>query len=592
MSEEAVLGLSQYEAVRLFIERAESTLPTFSLTPHNAAWVVQICRRLDGIPLAIELAAARVKVLTVPQIAGRLDDCFKVLAAGSRTIGSRHQTLRAAIDWSYELLSEPERVLFQRLAVFEGGFTLEATEVVCAGRGVEPDEILELLSHLVDKSLVVVGTQQGREARYRLLETIRQYGRDKLLGSSEAEIIRQQHGAYYLTLAEQTEPKLQGREQVAWLDWLEVEHDNLRAALRWSRTEAQAGEIGLRLAGALLMFWYLHGDWSEGRGWLEGMLTQTEGLGYTQARAKALWGAGTLVHLQGEYGQARLLLEESLTLYRDLGDKVGSGWSLFQLGHIATDQGHYEQAAAFLGDSVMLFRQAADKRGAAWSLGRLGWVTYCLEDHEQAAMFCEESLALSRELGHPRGVAWALYFLGAVAMSQGDDGQAATLCEESLALFQQLGIKDGIAWLLYTLGHVALFQGDYGRAVSRFVESLVLRREMGDKVRIAHCLAGLAGVVGAQGRSAPAVRLFGAAAALLDASGASLNPIGRAAYDRNVAAVHALMDEAAFEAAWAAGQALSLEQASAEALRVAAELNPTEAQAGPNRPVSAPSSPA
>ncbi len=587
----SVERLGQVEAIQLFVERAGAALPTFALTAENAPAVAQVCQRLDGMPLAIELAAARVKVLTVPQIAARLDDCFKLLAAGSRTIVSRHQTLRAAIDWSYELLSEQERVLFQRLAVFEGGFTLEATEGVCAGRGIEPDDILELLSHLVDKSLVVVGTQQqGREARYRLLETIRQYARDKLLGSAEAEIIRQQHAAYYLTLAEQAELKLQGLEQLAWLDRLEVDHDNLRAALRWSRAEAQAGETGLRLAGALGMFWYLHGYWSEGRGWLEGMLTQTEVLGRTPARAKALMGAGMLAHHQGDYGQAGLLLGESLTLYRELGDKVGSAWSLYFLGQIVSDQGNYEQAAVLLGDSVMLFRQSADKWGTALSLCVLGWVTYYLDDYELAAMLCQESLALNQELGYPRGVAWALFCLGAVALSRDDDGQAVTLCEESLALFRQLGIKDGIAWLLYTLGYVALFQGDYGRAASRFVQSLVMRREMGDKVRIAHCLAGLAGVAGAQGRSAPAARLFGAAAALLDTLGASLNPIGRAVYDRNLVAVRALMDEAAFEAAWAEGRAMSQEQAIAEALRVAAEFNSTEAQAGPNRPAPAPSS--
>ncbi len=590
VGEEAVSGLSQYEAVRLFIERAASNLPTFILTPHNAALIVQVCQRLDGMPLAIELAAARVKLLSVAQISERLDDCFKLLAAGSRTIVSRHQTLRAAIDWSYNLLSEPERVLFQRLAVFEGGFTLEATEEVCAGRGIAPDEILELLSHLVDKSLVVVGTQQGREARYRLLETIRQYGRDRLLESGEAEIIRQQHAAYYLTLAEQAELKLQGLEQLAWLDRLEVEHDNLRAALRWSQAEAQAGETGLRLAGTLGLFWYLHGHWSEGRGWLEGMLTQTEGLGRTPARAKALLNAGTLAHYQGDYGQAVLLLGESLTLHRKLGDKVGSAWSLYRLGHTADRQGHYERAAALLGESVMLFRQAADKWGAALSLCILGWATWHLGDYEVAAMFCQESLALSRELGQPRGVAWALYCLGGVTMSQGDYGQAIALSEESLALFRHLGTKDGIALSLHTLGYMALFQGHYGRAASSFGESLGLRRELGDNVGVAHGLAGLAGVAGSQGRSAPAARLFSAAAALLDTIGASLEPVDRAAYDRNVAAVHALLDEAAFEAAWVEGQALSQEQAIAEALRVAAELNSTEAQAGPNQP--APSSPA
>jgi non-specific serine/threonine protein kinase len=583
LSEEAVVGLSQYEAVRLFSERAAATLPTFSLTQHNAAAVAQICQRLDGIPLALELAAARVKVLTVQQISARLDDCFKVLAAGSRTLGSRHQTLRAAIDWSYDLLSEPERVLFQRLAVFEGGFTLEATEVVCAGCGIEPDEILELLSHLVDKSLVVVGTQlQGREARYRLLETMRQYGRDRLLELGEAEIIRQQHAAYYLALAEQAEPKLQGREQLAWLDRLEVEHDNLRAALRWSQAGAQKGEMGLRLAGTLVMFWYLHGDWSEGRGWLESMLTQTEVLGRTQARARAFMGAGTLVYYQGDYGQATSYLEESLTMCRELGDKVGSAWSLYFLGHIASDQGHYEQAAALFGDSVMLFRQSPDKGGVALSLCLLGWMTYYLDDNELATVLCQESLTLSRELGYPRSVAWALLCLGGVTMSQGDYGQAATLCEESLTLFRQLGSKDGIAWSLYTLGHVALFQGDYERAASNFSENLVLRRELGDKAGLAHTLAGLAGVAGAQGQSMQAARLFSATEVLLNTIKAFLEPFDRAVYDRHMVAVRASMDEAAFETAWAEGRVMPLDQAMAEALRVAAELNPAEVRTDPN----------
>jgi non-specific serine/threonine protein kinase len=579
----SVERLAESEATQLFVERARAALPTFALTAENAAAVAQVCQRLDGMPLAIELAAARVKLLTVQQIAARLDDCFKLLATGGRTIVSRHQTLRAAIDWSYDLLSEQERLLFRRLAVFEGGFTLEATEGICAGRGIAPDEILELLSHLVDKSLVVVSMQpQGREARYRLLETIRQYGRNKLLASGEAEIIRQQHAAYYLALAEQARPKLQEQEQLAWLERLEVEHDNLRAALRWGRAEAQTTETGLRLAGALWVFWYLHGHWSEGRGWLEDMLIQSQGSGHTQARATALLNAGALADYQGDYGQARLLIEESLTMYRELGDKVGSAWSLYYLGHLASEQGHYEQAVALLGDSVMLFRQSPDKWGAALSLCILGWVTWYLGDYQVAAIFCQESLALSRELGNPRGVAWALSCLSGVAISQGDPGQAIAHGEESLALFQQLGIKDGIAWSLYTLGYVALFQGHDGRAASCFVDSLVLRREMGDKVRIAHCLAGLAGVAGAQGQAAPAARLFGAAAALLDAIGAPLNPIGRAVYDRNLVAVRASMDEAAFEAAWAEGQAMSQEQAIAEALGIAAELNATTAQTDPN----------
>jgi tetratricopeptide (TPR) repeat protein len=520
----------------------------------------------------------------IVRICRRLDDCFKLLAAGSRTNVSRHQTLRATIDWSYDLLSEQERALFHRLAVFEGGFTLEAVEVVCAGHGIESDEILELLSHLVDKSLIVVGTpQQGQETRYRLLETIRQYAHNKLLESTEAEIMRRQHAAFFLRLAEQAEPKLQGPEQSIWTDRLEVEHDNLRAALRWSQTRVQNAETGLRLAGALGVFWYLRSHWSEGRGWVEGILTQTEGAGHKPARAKACLVAGTLAHYQGDYKRAAWLLEQSLTLYHDLGNKAGSAWSLFRLGHNADRQGHYEQAAVLLGDSVMLFRQSADKWGTALSLCILGWVTWHLGDYELAGIFCQESLALSQDLGSPRGIAWALFCLGGVAMSQDDYEQAVAFSQESLALFRQLGIKDGMALSLHTLGYVALFQGHFGPAAASFGESLVLRRELGDKVGMAHCLAGLAGVAGAQGRAVQAARLFSATGALLDLIGASLEPIDRAAYDRNLVAVHDLLPEAAFEAAWTEGQAMSQEQAIAEALRVAAELSYSEAQTDPNR---------
>ncbi len=260
-------GLVKYEAVHLFIERAVSVLPTFRLTQENASALAQVCRRLDGLPLAIELAAARVKVLSVEQIAARLDDSYRLLAGGSRTALPRQQTLQATIDWSHHLLSEKERILFRRLSVFMGGFTLEAAEAVCAGNGIEQDEVLDLLSHLIDKSLVAVAQRSG-EARYRLLETIRQYGQDKLQEFGEAANLRRNHCDWYVGLSERAESEILGARQGSWFDRLEVEHDNLRAALGWSLEQKEA-ETAARMGAAIWRFWLLRGYMSEGRRWLE-----------------------------------------------------------------------------------------------------------------------------------------------------------------------------------------------------------------------------------------------------------------------------------------------------------------------------------
>jgi predicted ATPase/transcriptional regulator with XRE-family HTH domain len=310
--------LLQYEAVQLFVERARTVQPTFTVTERNAAAVAQVCHRLDGIPLAIELAAARVKVLTVEQIAARLDDRFRLLTGGSRIALPRQQTLQAAIDWSYDLLSEPERRLWRRLSVFAGGWTLEAAEAVCAGAGLDAAEVLDRLTSLVDKSLVTVDAMAG-EARYRLLETIRQYGREKLERSGEAAVIRRQHLEWHVGLAERAEPELTGPDQAVWLEKLEAEHDNLRAALEWSQVEAQGEQIGLRVAAALWRFWLVHGHLREGRRWLEGMLAGSPEA-WPAVRAKALYGAGALAEDQGDYAAARAFFAESLALRRELLD--------------------------------------------------------------------------------------------------------------------------------------------------------------------------------------------------------------------------------------------------------------------------------
>src|ERR671916_378267 len=305
-----VESLARYEAARLFLERTAAVNPTFALTEQNAVAVDQICYRLDGIPLAIELAAARAKVLSVEQIAERLDDSFGLLSAGGRTAMPRHRTLHATMDWSHELLSLEERALFRRLSVFAGGFTLEAAESVCAGAGLERDEVLDLLSHLVDKSLVIMREESG-EARYRLLETVRQYAREKLSESGEAEQASERHAGYYLALAEEAEPELKGAGQVAWLEQLEREHDNLRAAMRWLLGRGELEEAA-RLGWALWLFWGIRAHFAEGRRSMEQALSAEGSAGLTEAaRAMALFVAGMMANYQGAHGSAEPLVEVS-----------------------------------------------------------------------------------------------------------------------------------------------------------------------------------------------------------------------------------------------------------------------------------------
>lgn len=517
-------SLTQYEAIRLFLERAAVVSPCFALTSQNAPAITQICQRLDGIPLAIELAAARVKVLSVEQIAARLDDRFRLLTGGSRTALRRQQTLQAAIDWSYELLSEKERILLRRLAVFAGGYTLEAAEAVCAQEGVDHYEVLDLLSQLVDKSLVVK-EEKGGTARYWLLETIRQYSLEKLTEAREMTALRNRHLAFFVELTEQAEPQLKGADQKLWLERLEIEHDNLRAALEWSKTEISRVVEGLRLAGALWPFWEVRGFLSEGRRWIEGLLAVV-GNAQASVRAKALRGAGVLASHQGDYERAATFLQESFTLLQQLGDKRGAALSLNNLGIVARNQGDYARATALY----------------------------------------EEALALWRELGDQRGIAASLANLAIVARNQKDYSRATKLHEESLLLFRELGNKMGMAVTLNNLGVIAEDQGNYERAATLYKESLVLRNELGDKLGALGCLSNLAAVAGERGQLEWAARLFGAAEALREALSAPVSPDERAEYDSKVAIVRAKLDEATFTQAWAQGRAMTLEQAISYAL--------------------------
>jgi non-specific serine/threonine protein kinase len=572
-----VEGLVKYEAVHLFVERASSALPAFRLTQQNAQALVQVCHRLDGLPLAIELAAARVKVLSVEQIATQLDDSSRLLTSGSRIALPRQQTLQATIDWSYTLLLEQERILFRHLSVFLGGFTLEAAKAVCAGDGLEQGEVLDMLSHLVDKSLVTV-VERGREARYRLLETIRQYAQSKLQGFGEVAILRRSHRDWYLNFAERAASQVLGAEQAEWFDRLEVEHDNLRAALAWS-LECGEAEKAARVGVALYRFWQVRGYMSEGRSFLERALA-----GFperTSVRAKALQAAGDLVRFQDDYHRAKTLLQESLDVCRELADKPVAGYALLTLGFLAHNEGDYAGAVTFLEESLQLFREVRDRFGMTLVLAGLGLTVLYLGDDERASALCEESLALSRERGDPRSIASALTNLGITVLERGDNERAKVLCEESLAMRRKLGHKGGCAHTLIILGRIAMQQGDYERATACYQESLTLRQETGEKEGIAAALEGLAAVAAMQGQPMSAARLSGSAESLRTMLGAPLTPIDRSYYEQSMAAVRAHLDELSFLKAWTEGQTMPLEQAIVAAKQVKAQKRITPASGRP-----------
>ena len=456
----------EYDAVRLFIDRAVASDPRFAVTISNAPAVAQVCHRLDGIPLALELAAARVRVLAVEQIATRLDDRFRLLTGGSRTAVLRQQTLRATMDWSFDLLSEEEHALLRRLSVFAGGWTLEAAEAICSGNGVAASDTLDLLTQLVNKSLVIAETQGG-EARYRLLETVRQYGRDRLLKSKKLETMRDRHLNFFLNLAEKAEPHLEGGEQAVWLNRLGAEHDNLRGALEWSIHGAPGK--GLRLAVALGKFWLVRGHFTEGRGWLEEAL-ESSTRGSVALRAKAFNWAGLMAVRQVDYAAAR----------------------------------------SFHGKSLAIYREVRDKRGIAVSLKALGALSMNEADHVSACAFFEESLAIHRELGNKQGVVSTLEDLGHETWHQGDHASSRRLLEESMALARESGEQRPNIFSLWSLGLVAVDQHNYVEAHSLYKEGLAQAKELGEVWIGTFLVEAFAALIGAEGQYVRAARLLGA----------------------------------------------------------------------------------
>lgn len=550
--------LAQYEAVRLFTERARAVLPSFEVTNRNAQAVAHLCQRLDGIPLAIELAASRVNVLPVEEMATRLDDRFRLLTGGSRTALPRHQTLRAAMDWSYDLLSEAERTMLRRLSVFAGGWAVQAAETVCSGQGVGVADVLDLLTRLVNKSLVVAEEHNGK-GRYRLLETVRQYSWDRLFESGEAELVRKRHREHFLTLVEEAEPHLKGSEQVNWLNRLEVEHDNLRAAMEWL-LGARDIEGALRLAGALSRFWTIRGYFREGRDSIERALLGTGGT--SSVRAKALNALGHLAYRQDDYGRAKVSYEESLARYRELGDKVGIAGSLMGLANLLRDvEGEHIRARALYEESLALYRELGDIWGAARVLGNMGFGAQYEGDYGRATALLQESLVLDQRLGNRFGIAFATEHLGGVAAAQGDLGRATQLLEESLVLFRELGDTTFEAFARADLGFVAWSRGDHGRAKQLLDESVSVFREAGDRWNVGRSLARLASVAMSQKKPERAARLCGAAEALFEAIRSPMPPTDRADFDKVMTTARAALGEAAFASALAEARMMSLEQA-------------------------------
>ena len=510
--------LSQNAAVSLFVRRAQAILPAFQVTVANARTIAEICVRLDGLPLAIELAAARIKLLPPQALLARLTQRLQVLTSGARTLPERQQTLRNTLRWSYDLLGPEEQRLFRRLSVFVGGWSLEAVEaVVHADQEASSGRVsvLDGVDSLLDNSLLLQVKQEGGEPRFIMLETVREYGLECLRESGETEVSQRAHALYYLRLAEQAEPHLKEAQQIEWLEQLEMEQENLRAALGWLIEQKEA-DLAVQLGGAMGWFWYVRGYVNEGRRWLEEALELPYGGARTAARAKALRGAGTLALYQHDYAVASVLLEKSAFLYRELGDQLGLAESLGELGwsKIKVSQNDFAAGITLLEESVGIARVVSDKRILAYPQAYLAQVFDMMGEHEGASHLAEESVALCRELGDKRGLAYTLMILSQIVLYQGNPTQAAALAQESLSLARGLNNRPDLVDALSSLAQTAAYQGEYGQAEAMTREYLVLAQEMGDKKRIARALLSLGEYAFGQGDFSRSTTFLGESLAL------------------------------------------------------------------------------
>jgi predicted ATPase/class 3 adenylate cyclase len=585
----AIEQLSQYEAVRLFIDRALLVAPHFLVDKDNAPFIAQICYRLDGIPLAIELAAARIKMMSVEQISARLDDRFRLLTGGARTALPRQQTLRALIDWSYNILSDNECLFLQRLSVFAGGWTLDAAEEVCAGVGqadILSYDVLDLLTQLVNKSLVIIAEHsQSGETRYRMLETIRQYARDKLFESGEDERVRASHLDWFTRFAVEAAQKLRTGERLVWMNLLEDEHANLRAALTWALEQKTVS--ALQLVGDLSIFWMDRGYASEGLRWIEQALAldTAENSAESKAsskrsalRAGALLGLGLLVGQGlGDFVRAHAEIGESVKLWRELGDKRNLAFALSMLAFQTLYLGDVVMTQATIEESVALAREAGDMWVLGMALGIQGNIVFQTQgDVATARALTQETLSLLRQTGSIWDSARALMYLGLFASFEADYPQARARLEESIVLFREDGNRTFGNLATSWLADVARKQGDAREAVALYRESLSTAQEHGNRDLMARCLECLAFVAIKYDENRPSeerlthlkfsVRLLGVAATVREAIGTQRIPAERAEYDEELANLQKQLGENVMQAAWAEGRALTMEQAVAFAL--------------------------
>jgi predicted ATPase/class 3 adenylate cyclase len=593
-----LVALSQYEAVALFISRARAVKPEFQVSTANARAIAEVCAHLDGLPLAIELAAARIKLLPPQALLARLGQRLALLTSVSQDVPIRQQTLRNTMAWSYHLLDAAEQRLFQRLSVFVGGCTLEAIEATCAALHEGGSQVVDRVASLLDKSLLQQVEHESEEPRLTLLETVREYGLECLRESGEAELSQQAHARYYLALAEEAEPHLKGAQQVRWWRRLEREQENLRAALTWLIGKGE-GELALRLGGALWWFWNIRGYWSEGWRWLEAALKLPQAQGRTAGRAKALQGAGDFAYRLGN-PIAGSLAEESVAIYRGLGDKHGLAISLVVLGRTLSTHndsqasrtlreeslrlareaadpwirayalrnsgdfleysGDLEGAHLYFEESALLYRTLNDYQALAGTLLELVGVAMAERNVVQGATLAQESLALARSLDNRPDIARALLRLAMTQALQGESAQALVLLEESLALAREQGYKPLIGTIELTLANVLLSRGDLQQAETCAQESLALFRELGNRVKTAHVLS-LLSLLGEirrrQGNLTQAREIWTEAARLAGAAGSpgtGMHPIERADYERTVESVRTQLGEEAFAEAWARGR--------------------------------------
>jgi predicted ATPase/DNA-binding SARP family transcriptional activator/DNA-binding CsgD family transcriptional regulator len=584
--------LGEYDAIRLFIARAAAARPGFTLTARTAPAVVRICARLDGIPLAIELAAARLRLLSADEVAARLDDALALLASGDTSAPPRQRTLRAVLDWSYDLLGADERTLFRRLAVFAGGWSLDAAEVVGAGDGIVREQVLDLLDRLADASLVVMEERDGR-TRHRLLEMVRRYAEERLEASGEREALSRRHAEWSLALAEAAEPHFVSDRLKEWMERLDAERDNLRAALAWVAARGEVA-LGMHLVGTVWRYWYHRGLFAEGRRLLEVFLEaartesgSSDDIAPSLARVKALLGMGQISLIQGDLAHAQVASDLGVALARveHFGRELTIALSI--RGGVAEYRGAFQEAETYYRESLEVAQAIGDTWRTAIALSNLGDAARAQGQYAAAAEWFGECLALARRIKDTRGVAMSLTNVGHMALLRGDAREALAPLEESLALFRELKDARGVGEALVPLGHAAYETGQRAWADACFVEALGVFQASGNGVGMVQCLEGLA-VYGAQ-TPEMAARLLAAAASLRETSGMPLEPHRQQVFARATDDLRARLGERDFADAWAIGRALPLDRIIADTTTAAAAiLAPSQTPTHPSRSGSLP----